>query len=44
MHLFTLRLKHDTQQETRELVGEMLSAVKNIKDNPFKYSLEAWAY
>jgi len=44
MHLFALRLKPDAQQETRELVGEMLEAVRNIEGNPFKYSLEAWGY
>ena len=44
MHLFTLRLKPDTQQETRELVGEMLAAVQNIEGNPFKHTLAAWGY
>ena len=43
-HLCNLRIKPDAQQETRELVEEMLVAVKNIENNPFKYSLEAFAY
>jgi thymidylate synthase (FAD) len=44
MHLCGLRLKKDTQQETRELVNQMLDLVKNIDGEPFKYSLEAWGY
>lgn len=42
IHLFNLRLKPDAQQETRELVAEILEAVKNIEGNPFKHSLEAF--
>lgn len=42
VHLCQLRLKPDTQQETRALVGQMLDLVKNIEGAPFKYSLEAW--
>jgi thymidylate synthase (FAD) len=42
IHLCQLRLKPDAQQETRELVGQMLDLVKNIEGEPFKYSLEAW--
>jgi len=38
-----LRLKPDAQQETRELVAEILVAVKNIEGNPFKHSLEAFS-
>ena len=44
MHLCGLRLKPDAQQETRELVEEMLRLVKEIPEQPFKYSLEAWGY
>lgn len=44
MHLFALRLKPDAQQETRELVETMLTLVKNIEGDPFKYSLRAWGY
>lgn len=42
VHLCNLRLKPDAQQETRELVSEMLNAVKSIKGEPFKYSLLAF--
>lgn len=42
IHLFNLRLKPDAQQETRELVQEMLNQIKNIEGNPFKHSLEAF--
>lgn len=42
IHLFNLRLKPDAQQETRELVQEMLNQIKNIENNPFKHSLEAF--
>lgn len=41
IHMFNLRLKSDTQKETRDLVSEMLEQVKSIENNPFKYSLEA---
>ena len=41
-HLCSLRLKPDAQKETRDCVGEMLQAVKNIPDNPFKFSLSAF--
>jgi thymidylate synthase (FAD) len=42
IHLFNLRLKPDAQQETRELVQDMLNQIKNIEGNPFKHSLEAF--
>lgn len=42
VHLCNLRLKKDAQKETRDLVAEMLSLVKNIDSNPFKYSIEAF--
>lgn len=38
-HLCNLRLKPDTQKETRDIVQEMLKLVTNIENNPFKYSL-----
>lgn len=41
-HLCSLRLKPDAQKETRDLVASMLQAVKDIPENPFKYSLEAF--
>lgn len=44
MHLCNLRLKPDTQQETRELVQMMLNEVIAIGDNPFKNSLKAHGY
>jgi thymidylate synthase (FAD) len=42
IHMWNLRLKNDTQQETREIAQQMLELVKNIEGNPFKYTLEAW--
>lgn len=42
IHFWNLRLKPDTQQETREIASEMLSLVKNIEGNPFKYTIEAF--
>jgi thymidylate synthase (FAD) len=42
VHLCNLRLKADTQQETRELVSEMLNVVKSIEGEPFKHSLLAF--
>jgi flavin-dependent thymidylate synthase len=42
VHLCNLRLKPDAQQETRELVSEMLDVVKSIEGEPFKYSLLAF--
>jgi thymidylate synthase (FAD) len=42
IHLWSLRLKSDTQEETRLVASEMLNLVKNIKDNPFKYTLSAF--
>lgn len=42
LHFFNLRLKPDTQQETREVANQMLECIKNIQGNPFKYTLEAW--
>ena len=43
IHLCNLRLKPDAQQETREVVAEMLECVKNIEGNPFQHSLSAFA-
>lgn len=42
IHLFNLRLKPDTQAETREIAINMLHLVKNIEGNPFKHTLEAF--
>jgi thymidylate synthase (FAD) len=44
VHLCSLRLKKDAQQETRELVATMLDLVKNIEGNPFKNTLESFGY
>lgn len=44
IHLWKLRLKNDTQQETREIADEMLQLVKNIDGNPFEHTLKAWGY
>lgn len=44
MHMCDLRLKDDTQKETRGLVKEMLQQVVNIPNNPFKYSLKAFGF
>jgi thymidylate synthase (FAD) len=42
IHLWNLRLKPDTQIETRELAQQMLDLVKNIEGNPFKHTIEAF--
>lgn len=44
MHMCNLRLKEDTQKETRGVVESMLYLVKNIEGNPFKDSLKAFGY
>lgn len=44
LHLWELRLKEDTQQETREIAAKMLELVKNIDGQPFKHTLESWGY
>lgn len=41
-HLLNLRLKSDTQQETREVTMQMLEQIKSIEGNPFKHSLKAF--
>lgn len=40
VHLCDLRLKPDAQKETRDLVGQMLAEVKELKE--FKISLKAF--
>jgi len=42
IYMWKLRLKTDTQQETREIAREMLDLVKNIEGNPFEHILKAW--
>jgi thymidylate synthase ThyX len=42
MHMCDLRLKEDTQKETRNVVESMLYLVKNIEGNPFEHTLKAF--
>lgn len=42
IHFWELRLKSDTQEETRLIAAEMLRLVKEIEGEPFKYTLQAW--
>ena len=42
IHLWNLRLKPDTQIETKEIAQEMLELVKNIKGNPFEHTIKAF--
>jgi thymidylate synthase ThyX len=42
--MWKLRLKSDTQQETREIAQQMFDLVKNIEGNPFEHTLNAWGY
>ena len=42
LHFWSLRLKPDTQQETREIANQMLQLVKNIDGQPFKSTLDSW--
>jgi thymidylate synthase (FAD) len=42
MHMCNLRLKEDTQAETRAIVQIMLDLVKNIEGNPFEHTLKVW--
>lgn len=41
-HFWSLRLKSDTQYETREIAREMLNLVENLEGEPFKHSIQAW--
>lgn len=42
MHFWALRLKNDTQEETRLLAFDMLNLVKNIDGEPFALTLKAF--
>lgn len=42
IHMCNLRLKEDTQKETRDVVSYMLELVKNIEGNPFEHTLKAF--
>lgn len=44
IHLWNLRIKSDTQKETRIIAEKMLELVKNIDGNPFKHTIEAFGY
>ena len=42
-HFLCLRNKADAQKEIREIAHEMLHQVKNIENNPFKYTIKAFS-
>ena len=42
LHMWKLRLKPDTQKETRDIAREMLELVKAIPSSPFRLTLEAF--
>ena len=42
MHFYNLRSTEHAQKEVKELSLQMLELVRNIKGNPFKYTLEAF--
>lgn len=42
MHFWSLRLKNDTQEETRLLALDMLNLVKSIDGDPFALTLKAF--
>lgn len=42
LHLWKLRLKKDAQEETRLLCQEMLDLIKDIPEQPFKLTIEAF--
>lgn len=41
-HFWNLRLKSDTQEETRIIAAEMLRLVQNIEGEPFKHTIAAF--
>lgn len=43
-HFLELRNKPASQLEIREIAAEMLDLIKNIPNNPFKYTLAAFGY
>ena len=42
VHFYRLRSTEHAQKEVRELSEQMLSIIKNIENNPFKYTIEAF--
>lgn len=43
LNMCDLRLKPDAQQETREVVAEMLELVRSLPGNPFEKTLKYWS-
>lgn len=43
LNICDLRLKPDAQQETREVVAEMLELVRSLPGNPFEKTLKYWS-
>ena len=43
LNMCDLRLKPDAQQETREVVAEMLELVRALPGNPFEKTLKYWS-
>lgn len=41
-HMCSLRLKEDTQKETKDIVNSMLYLIKEIPKNPFEHSINAF--
>lgn len=41
-HMCNLRLKKDTQKETKDIVTSMLTLIKNIENDPFKHTINAF--
>lgn len=44
IHLWDLRIKPDTQAETRSIAQDMLTLVEEIEGNPFKETLNAFGF
>jgi len=44
LHLWRLRLKEDAQEETRQVARMMLDEVRNLPDEPFRHTLEAFGF
>lgn len=41
-HFLNLRNKDDAQKEIREIAEEMLNLIKNLENNPFQHTIEAF--
>jgi flavin-dependent thymidylate synthase len=41
-HFLSLRNKPDAQKEIKDISQNMLDLIKNLKDDPFKYTIEAF--